>query len=279
MAQFEYDVANGTGSEVRQGMNNVFDAVESHNSGASAPTPVAFKQWGDTGNDLLRIRDPNNSAWLTWGDVGSAAVYPVLFSEAASIGPDVSDDRVFSSSRVKEARNGWRSRIAAPATGANFANNSEFPITATTMNWGNPDAKETREIDPNVIQFDTVAGRFEIKKAGVYRFSYSVTCTADSINNTLTRARVLLRAYAGTTGIHTTDTAYTNTALTDRFHSAVSAQVVTVSENWEYEKTTTGTTEYVYCTLLISGTATSGGFQHTLNTAKASCELIERNEA
>jgi hypothetical protein len=73
MAQHDYDIANGTGAAVRTDINNVLDAIVSHNSGSSAPsTTFSYQFWADTTAGLLKIRNGANSAWVTVGSLSLA---------------------------------------------------------------------------------------------------------------------------------------------------------------------------------------------------------------
>jgi len=62
----DYSIANASGATVRADINTVFGAVASANSGTSEPsTMYAFMFWVDTTNDLIKMRNGANNAWLT----------------------------------------------------------------------------------------------------------------------------------------------------------------------------------------------------------------------
>lgn len=66
MAQHDYDIANQTGSSFRADLNNALDAIVSNNSGSSEPsTTFAYEWWIDTSNNLLKLRNSANNAWIT----------------------------------------------------------------------------------------------------------------------------------------------------------------------------------------------------------------------
>lgn len=70
MAQHDYVIDNQGASPARDDLNNVFQAIMSMNSGATAPsTTVANMIWYDTANDLLKMRNEANSGWITLGTV------------------------------------------------------------------------------------------------------------------------------------------------------------------------------------------------------------------
>ena len=68
MSQNSLVVPNGTGASVRSALNNALDTLKTQNSGSSAPgTTSAYMLWADTTNDLLKIRNAADSAWITIG--------------------------------------------------------------------------------------------------------------------------------------------------------------------------------------------------------------------
>lgn len=68
MAQHDYNIANQSGADFRSDLNNALSAIASTNSGDTAPaTTFANQLWIDTANNLLKIRNEANSAWITTG--------------------------------------------------------------------------------------------------------------------------------------------------------------------------------------------------------------------
>ena len=66
MAQHDYDIANQSGANFRADLNNALDAIVSNNSGSSEPsTTFAYEWWIDTSNNLLKLRNSANNAWIT----------------------------------------------------------------------------------------------------------------------------------------------------------------------------------------------------------------------
>jgi hypothetical protein len=66
MSQNDFVIANAAGAAVRSDMNSAFQALASLSGGASAPgTTYANQFWHDDTNDLLKIRDEANTAWIT----------------------------------------------------------------------------------------------------------------------------------------------------------------------------------------------------------------------
>ena len=68
MAQHDYNLANQTGADFRADLNNALSAIATVNSGASEPsTTFAHQLWVDTSNNVLKIRNAANSAFITTG--------------------------------------------------------------------------------------------------------------------------------------------------------------------------------------------------------------------
>jgi len=66
MATHDYVIANQTGANTRSDLNNLFSAIVSQNSSGSEPaTKYAYMIWADTGNNLLKIRNAANNAWIS----------------------------------------------------------------------------------------------------------------------------------------------------------------------------------------------------------------------
>ena len=66
MAQHDHVIANQALNSGRTDINNALSAIQSTNSGASAPaSTVAYMQWLDTTNSVLKIRNSADNAWIT----------------------------------------------------------------------------------------------------------------------------------------------------------------------------------------------------------------------
>jgi hypothetical protein len=66
MSQNDFNIANQGFPSFRSDLNSALQALASTSSGATAPaTPYANQLWYDTANDLLKIRNEANSAWIT----------------------------------------------------------------------------------------------------------------------------------------------------------------------------------------------------------------------
>jgi len=66
MATHDYVLANQSGSSFRTDLNNALAAVVSLNSNSSEPsTKYAYMLWVDTTNNLVKLRNSANNAWIT----------------------------------------------------------------------------------------------------------------------------------------------------------------------------------------------------------------------
>jgi hypothetical protein len=91
MAQHDYVIDNSGGFAFRADINSVLAAIVSLNSGSAEPsTKYAYQLWGDTTNDLLKIRNAANNAWIVVGklsavNLGLAPIENPSFTGTAGI--------------------------------------------------------------------------------------------------------------------------------------------------------------------------------------------------
>jgi hypothetical protein len=69
MAQHDYIIDNGPGAAVRADLNSALAAIQSQNSGGTAPAaptypPVAYMPWADTATGIYKIRNAANDGWI-----------------------------------------------------------------------------------------------------------------------------------------------------------------------------------------------------------------------
>ena len=70
MSQHDFEIANQNAAPSRADINSALQALASSNSGTSEPsTTYAGQIWIDDNNNLLKIRNEANSAWITVGEV------------------------------------------------------------------------------------------------------------------------------------------------------------------------------------------------------------------
>ena len=66
MATHDYVLANQSGSSFRTDLNNALAAVVTNNSSSSEPsTKYAYMLWVDSTNNLVKLRNAANNAWIT----------------------------------------------------------------------------------------------------------------------------------------------------------------------------------------------------------------------
>lgn len=93
MAQADLNVANQSGAGFRSDLNNQLLALGTLQSGASAPsTPYAYMLWADTTNDLLKIRNAANSAWISLGTLSATNLGNLSTSGGTLTGALLVDD-------------------------------------------------------------------------------------------------------------------------------------------------------------------------------------------
>ena len=81
MSQHDFEIANANAAPARADMNNALQALASSSSGTSEPgTTYAGQFWIDDNNDLLKLRNKANSAWVTVGEIDqtNGRFYPVI---------------------------------------------------------------------------------------------------------------------------------------------------------------------------------------------------------
>ena len=90
MAQHDYIIANDTAANVRSDINSALAAIVSQNSGASAPSATyANMLWYDSTNNLLKMRDEADAAWITLGELDQSNG---IFKPAVNVGSDATGD-------------------------------------------------------------------------------------------------------------------------------------------------------------------------------------------
>ena len=65
MAQHDYNIEDQNGFDFLVDLNNALSAIATNNAGPSEPNPTfANMLWFDTNNDLMKMRNEANSAWV-----------------------------------------------------------------------------------------------------------------------------------------------------------------------------------------------------------------------
>tara|TARA_R100000458_G_C8245511_1_gene223544 strand:- start:32 stop:937 length:906 start_codon:yes stop_codon:yes gene_type:complete len=115
----DYQIANQNGANTRTDLNNVLGDIQSTNSGTSEPTTkVAGKLWIDTTNNLIKLRNSANNAWVSLGssntaDMGHAPIASPTFTGTLTT-PEISCS---GTSRLKLPVGTSGERPGSPATG------------------------------------------------------------------------------------------------------------------------------------------------------------------
>tara|TARA_R100001594_G_scaffold150668_1_gene213316 strand:+ start:9567 stop:10163 length:597 start_codon:yes stop_codon:yes gene_type:complete len=135
MSQHDYVIANGTGSAVRSDLNNALGAIQSLNSGSSAPsTTVAYMLWLDTSNNLLKMRNGANDGWLDIGASNTANLGLALLAGATFTG-----EVIFNSTGSIQLPSGTTAqRPGSPTNGDIRYNSSDHQVeTYKNGSWEN----------------------------------------------------------------------------------------------------------------------------------------------
>jgi len=66
MSQHDFEIANQGFPATRADLNNALQALASNSAGTSEPsTTYAYQFWYDDTNDLIKLRNSDNDAWIT----------------------------------------------------------------------------------------------------------------------------------------------------------------------------------------------------------------------
>ena len=110
MATHDYNIANATGADVRSDLNDVFAAILSNNSSATAPTTtVAYMLWVDTNSNVIKLRNSADDGWITLplsisadnGDINGGTVNGITslsFSSGSTVTSILDEDTLSSDS-------------------------------------------------------------------------------------------------------------------------------------------------------------------------------------
>ena len=73
MSQHDFNIANQAAPAFRSDLNSALSALASLSSGATAPsTTYANMMWYDTANNLLKMRNEADTAWITIGTLNQS---------------------------------------------------------------------------------------------------------------------------------------------------------------------------------------------------------------
>ena len=120
MSQHDYVIANDSGSAVRSDINDALGAIQSLNSGSSAPSStVAYMLWLDSSNNVLKMRNGANNAWLEIGASNAANLGLALLAGATFTG-----EVIFNSTGSIQLPSGSTAQRPGSATNGDIRYNS-----------------------------------------------------------------------------------------------------------------------------------------------------------
>jgi len=137
MSQHDYTIENQTFPATRTDLNNVFAAIVSQNSGATAPsTTYAYMLWYDTTTDILKMRNANDDAWIDLFTIDQAA-------DTATPSPAQRSNLIINGSmQVSQRGNAVVTQAATAYGGAdrwlmypNIAGSASSTIAQTAVTW------------------------------------------------------------------------------------------------------------------------------------------------
>ena len=134
----DYIIDNSTGANVRADINNALAAIVSNNSSSSEPsTTYAYQWWADTNENVLKIRNSSNNAWVTLLELDGTLTLEDGSNSAPALGfRDDLNTGIFSSSADNlDITCGGTTRANFSSSGLTVTGN----VTATTF-VGNVDA-------------------------------------------------------------------------------------------------------------------------------------------
>jgi len=92
MAQHDYNIGDQNGFDFLVDLNNALSAIATNNAGSSEPnTTFAHMLWFDTNNDLMKVRNEANNAWVVVAKKDGSGWTPYRQGTAlgtASVQPD-----------------------------------------------------------------------------------------------------------------------------------------------------------------------------------------------
>jgi len=125
-------VANANGATFRSDMNDQLMALGTLSSGSSEPsTTYAYQLWADTSNNLLKIRNGANNAWLEVGDITAANLALAKLASPTFTGTVTTPELSCSgTSRLKLPVGTTAQRPGSPATGDTRVNSTLSQVEA-----------------------------------------------------------------------------------------------------------------------------------------------------
>ena len=83
MAQHDYNIGDQNGFDFLVDLNNALSAIATNNAGSFEPNPTfAHMLWFDTNNDLMKVRNEANSAWVVVAKKDGSGWIPYVSGQA-----------------------------------------------------------------------------------------------------------------------------------------------------------------------------------------------------
>jgi hypothetical protein len=130
MSQHDFDIANQTAPSFRSDLNDALAALASLSSGATAPsTTYANMLWYDTANNLLKMRNESDSAWITIGTLNQSTNkfevdnLPTLTQATWQAGTDTTE-AVVTPAKVKAAIDSLGDKVTTTTVNTAIASSS-----------------------------------------------------------------------------------------------------------------------------------------------------------
>lgn len=154
MAQHDYDIANQGFPTFRADLNDALSAIATNNSGATAPsTTNAYQWWYDTTTDILKIRNGDDDAWISFAsfdqadDTWSALVKGITLNGVAitATGTELN--------YVDGVTSAIQTQLDSKVGETSATGSAELPVGSTAQRDGSPSA--------GYIRFNSTTSGFE----------------------------------------------------------------------------------------------------------------------
>ena len=168
-------VANANGATFRSDMNDQLMALGTLSSGSSAPsTTYAYQLWADTANNLLKMRNGANNAWIEIGDITAANLSLAKLASPTFTGTVTTPELSCSgTSRLKLPVGTTAQRPGSPSTGDTRYNSTIAAAeTYTGSSWDQLGGAPTGAVFP-VAHSTVPSGYLECNGAAVSRSTYA----------------------------------------------------------------------------------------------------------
>ena len=189
MANHDYVIDNQTAPNFRADLNNALQAIVSTNSSTSAPsTTYANMMWYDTTNNLLRMRNEADDAWITLGaldQVANTFAASVLIASQAEAEAGTDNTKTMTPLRVEqhfsanEQQIGVGQTLQAPsrASSTAYQNTTGKPIFVSIISSSYSSGTRLLETSTDGVTWASVS-RFDVSGAALIS-----TCAALIPNN------------------------------------------------------------------------------------------------